>query len=93
MEEIVFEDGSGLRGDDACVTSVRDAETGTWTAAEPGRTFYDAHGRPWPACDATAAVATLPDTAVAPPVGPDLTGPIVVIVLLVTLVTDRVRAR
>lgn len=41
----------------------------------------------------SAHTMTLPDTAVAPPVGPDLTGPIVVIVLLVTLVTDRVRAR
>lgn len=90
MEELVFEDGSGLRGTDACVFEVRGAETGVWQPAEPGHTYANASGRPWIGCEVQPV---LPDTAADVPHGLPLDGILFVLAVLAANVWHRVRTR
>jgi hypothetical protein len=85
---VEWEDGSALeiRGD--CVSAVRDAETGQWSAADPGRTYYGAAdaNRDGLRDPIVGCPPSLPDTAANLP---SLDGLIVIGALLVAAAIGR----
>jgi hypothetical protein len=100
MEEIVFEDGSGLRGDDACVRETTEDGGETWSPSIVGQMYYDADGDPWIGCHEGQMVNNdgsvpylMPDTAMSPDGLPDITGLVLVLVLLATLVWQQWKDR